>query len=114
MIGTQAGITPSLLIKQLAITKQSLGRALGELRSGGLVEEKIDRKDKRRKPLYLTPYGQEVEKELFARLGDRMKQAYRTAGPASVDGFRLVLDLLLHAEAPRHAAKESDEAWKRP
>lgn len=85
------GITPGALLDSLGITKQSLGRALGDLRERRLLVQEEDRHDRRRRPLHLTEAGEALERELFLMIREVMTGAYREAGMTAVEGFRRVL-----------------------
>jgi len=91
------GITPGVLLNSLGITKQSLGRALGDLRERKLLIQEEDRHDRRKRPLRLTANGEALERELFLMIREVMTRAYREAGMTAVEGFRRVLASL---EAP--------------
>lgn len=94
------GITPGVLLNSLGITKQSLGRALGDLRERRLLIQEEDCHDRRRRPLRLTTSGEALERELFLMIREVMTRAYREAGMTAVEGFRRVL-------APLQATVES-------
>ena len=85
------GITPTALLNSLGITKQSLGRALGDLRERRLLVQEEDRHDRRKRPLRLTETGEALERELFLMIREVMTRAYREAGMTAVEGFRRVL-----------------------
>jgi DNA-binding MarR family transcriptional regulator len=94
-IARQPGLTVSTLLALLAITKQSLGRVLGELTTRGLVESRVGRDDRRQRLLRLTESGAALEAELFEALRVRVSAAYVEAGPAAVAGFWQVLEGLI-------------------
>lgn len=94
-ISRQPDLTVSELLKLLAITKQSLGRVLGELAERGHVETRPGVRDRRQKLLRLTPSGTALEAELFRALRERMAVAYAQAGQGSVTGFWRVLEGLI-------------------
>jgi len=91
LIATHEGTTMTELLRRLGITKQSLGRALGELVERGYVERHAGRGDRRRKPLTLTEKGASFERHLFDLQRVRFTAAYRSAGGMAVEGFRRVL-----------------------
>lgn len=101
LVGSHPGMTPGELLLALNITKQSLGRALGDLKEQSLLVQERDERDARRRPLRLTPEGDSLEKSLFQLMRDVMSKAYREAGFTSVEGFRRVLLALQHVEAPQ-------------
>lgn len=91
LLGSHEGLLPSELCRRLGITKQSLGRALGELKEKKLVEQREDEEDRRKRPIFLTDEGKELEAELFAAIRTVLTRAYRQVDGAAVDGFRRVL-----------------------
>jgi DNA-binding MarR family transcriptional regulator len=94
-IARQPDLTVSTLLSLLAITKQSLGRVLGDLTTRGLVEARIGRDDRRQRLLRLTASGAALETELFEALRGRVSAAYVEAGPGAVAGFWQVLEGLI-------------------
>lgn len=86
------------LLALLAITKQSLGRVLGELIERGLVEQRPGERDRRQRLLRLTEAGRELESGLFDALRERMSAAYLRAGQEAVTGYWAVLEGLIPAE----------------
>lgn len=94
-IARQPDLTVSTLLSLLAITKQSLGRVLGELTARELVEARVGRDDRRQRLLRLTPSGVALETELFEALRARVSAAYVEAGPNAVVGFWQVLEGLI-------------------
>ena len=97
-IARQPDLTISALLRTLGITKQSLGRVLGELGERGLVETRAGREDRRQRLLRLTPAGTALEAELFEALRERLSTAYAQAGQDAVTGFWRVLEALIPAE----------------
>jgi DNA-binding MarR family transcriptional regulator len=107
-INRSPGTTVNNLLSILGVTKQSLNRVLRTLIEDGLVESRVGRKDKRERHLYLTEAGRALERELSEAQRNRMRAAYRAAGPAAVAGFRQVLEAMMDAEQRRqfNALKE--------
>lgn len=91
-------LTISALLRTLGITKQSLGRVLGELTERGLVEARAGREDRRQRLLRLTPSGAALEAELFDALRGRLSTAYGQAGQEAVTGFWRVMEALIPDE----------------
>lgn len=90
------------LLRLLAITKQSLGRVLGDLETRGLVEMRQGRNDRRQRLLRLTADGQALETRLFEAMRARLAAAYAEAGQDAVTGFWRVLEgLIPEAERAR-------------
>jgi DNA-binding MarR family transcriptional regulator len=97
-IARRPGLSVGELISLLNITKQSLGRVLGELQGRGLVTQQAGTHDKRQRLLHLTDAGAALEQQLFAELEKAIASAYQTAGQAAVTGFWQVLLGLVPAE----------------
>ena len=101
-IARRPDMTVSELLALLAITKQSLGRVLGELTERGLVETRAGTRDRRQRLLRLTPEGAALESQLFEAVRRRMSAAYARAGQHAVSGFWAVLEgLIPEAERPQ-------------
>lgn len=94
-IARKPDLTVSELLALLAITKQSLGRVLGDLAERGLVETRTGVRDRRQRLLRLTPAGATLESELFEALREKMSAAYSSAGQGAVGGFWAVLEGLI-------------------
>lgn len=103
-IARQPDLTVSELIRLLGITKQSLGRVLGDLTERGLVETRTGRSDRRQRLLRLTPEGQALEAELFEALREKLSAAYAQAGQGSVAGFWKVLEGLIPPDERQRVA----------
>jgi DNA-binding MarR family transcriptional regulator len=101
-INRQPGLTVTALLAVLGVTKQSLNRVLRTLIEDGLVENRVGRRDKRERHLYLTETGAALERELSEAQRGRMRAAYRSAGPQAVAGFRQVLEAMMDPEMRRH------------
>jgi len=97
-IARQPDQTISTLLKTLGITKQSLGRVLGELTERDMVEMRTGREDRRQRLLRLTATGAKLERELFETMRARLSSAYAAAGQESVTGFWRVLEALIPPE----------------
>lgn len=94
-IAREPDLTVSALLAILGITKQSLGRVLGELAERGLVETRTGERDRRQRLLRLTSTGAALEAELFEALREKMSAAYSSAGQGAVGGFWAVLEGLM-------------------
>jgi DNA-binding MarR family transcriptional regulator len=90
-IARRPGLTVKELIGLLGITKQSLGRVLGDLTERALVEQTVGSVDRRQRLLSLTPAGAALEARLFGELERSMARAYGEAGQQAVTGFWAVL-----------------------
>ena len=92
------GTTVNNLLAILGVTKQSLNRVLRALIEDGLVESRVGTRDKRERHLYLTEEGEALERALSEAQRNRMRAAYRAAGPEAVAGFRQVLEAMMDPE----------------
>ena len=97
-VGLHPGIKVSELLEILGITKQSLSRVLGQLIDEGFIEQRKDHADRRRRPLFLSANGAELEHLLTECQCRRIAGAYRAAGGAAVAGFRAVLGGIINVE----------------
>jgi DNA-binding MarR family transcriptional regulator len=61
----------------------------------GLVVVKVGKRDKRERNLHLTETGKALEQKLSDAQRERMRQAYKHAGPDAVAGFRTVLEAMM-------------------
>ncbi|QYX57303.1 MarR family transcriptional regulator [Roseovarius sp. SCSIO 43702] len=100
-IARRPGTTVSNLLAILGVTKQSLNRVLRTLIEDGLVESRVGRTDKRERNLFLTPDGEDLERQLSDAQRARMRSAYRAAGPEAVAGFRQVLEAMMDPDMRR-------------
>lgn len=108
-IARQPDLSVTELLRLLAITKQSLGRVLGELAARGLVEQRQGRNDRRQRLLRLTPEGTALEAALFEALREKLSAAYAQAGQGAVAGFWQVLEgLIPESERARVAALQRE------
>ncbi len=107
-IARKPNMAVSDLLALLGITKQSLGRVLGELTERGYVETRPGERDRRQRLLRLTEEGQAFEAELYDALRERLAAAYSEAGQGAVSGFWSVLEgLIPEEERDRVAALRS-------
>ncbi len=104
------GTTVNNLLSILGVTKQSLNRVLRTLIEDGLVDSTVGQADKRERHLHLTPEGAALERALSDAQRDRMRAAYRAAGPAAVAGFRQVLEAMMDEDARRHYEAMKDRS----
>jgi len=102
------GTTVNNLLGILGVTKQSLNRVLRSLIADGLVSSTVGRADKRERHLHLTEAGAALERELSDAQRDRMRAAYRAAGPDAVAGFREVLEAMMDEETRHHYVAMKD------
>ena len=90
-VGRNPGITVGELLVILRSTKQSLSRVLGHLVRDGFISPRHGTRDRRRRLLYLTDKGTELERQLTANQRARIARAFREAGGQAVEGYRKVL-----------------------
>ena len=107
-INRNPGMTVNRLLTILGVTKQSLNRVLRSLIEDGLVDSRIGPEDKRERHLYLTETGHELERRLTDTQRERVRAAYRAAGPQAVAGFRQVLEAMMDPETRRQYEQLSD------
>lgn len=97
-IRRRPGTTVNNLLAVLGVTKQSLNRVLRSLIEDGLVARSEGKSDRRERHLTLTDKGRVLEQELSDAQRDRMRSAYRQAGPEAVAGFRKVLEAMMDSD----------------
>jgi DNA-binding MarR family transcriptional regulator len=100
-VGRHPRMTVGELLGTLRITKQSLGRVLGQLVRQGFVLQCPGARDRRQRLLDLTPKGRELERQLSGPQRARVANAYREAGALAVEGFRRVLLGIIAEESDR-------------
>ena len=107
-INRQPGLTVNTLLAILGVTKQSLNRVLRTLVEDGLVEARVGQRDKRERQLFLTEKGAALEASVSTAQRERMRDAYRRAGPEAVAGFRQVLEAMMDPDAAKRYAALRD------
>jgi len=107
-INRSPGTTVNNLLSILGVTKQSLNRVLRTLVEDGLVDSRVGTRDKRERHLFLTEAGEALERELSEAQRARMRDAFRSAGPEAVAGFRTVLEQMMDPDMKRHYRDASD------
>ena len=60
-----------------------------------LVEVRVGTRDKRERHLYLTNQGRELQERLSSAQSNRMRKAFKNAGPDAVSGFKTVLEAMM-------------------
>ncbi len=100
-VNRSPGTTVNNLLSILGVTKQSLNRVLRALVDDGLIESRVGSRDKRERHLFLTEAGHALERELSNAQRDRMRSAFRQAGPEAVAGFRQVLEAMMDTDMRR-------------
>ena len=104
-ISRAPGTTVNNLLAILGVTKQSLNRVLRTLIQDGLVESRVGKVDKRERHLFLTEDGITLERTLSDAQRERMRAAFREAGPDAVSGFRQVLEAMMDTDLRRKYKK---------
>ena len=97
----------------MGVTKQSLNRVLKTLVADELVNVSIGKNDRRKRNLSLTDKGRMLEKDLSTAQRNRMRLAYKAAGPDAVSGFRTVLDYIIQPNYPKIDGKNAPNEKKR-
>jgi DNA-binding MarR family transcriptional regulator len=97
-VGRHPGMAVSELLEILKITKQSLSRVLSQLVADGFILQRTDAADRRRRHLYLTAKGGDLERRLTERQSQLIMRAYHDAGADAVQGFRAVLRAIINEE----------------
>ena len=105
-INRTPGTTVNNLLSILGVTKQSLNRVLRTLIEDGLVKSEVGTRDKRERHLTLTEVGRELESDLSNAQRNRMRAAFRQAGPDAVLGFRQVLEAMMDGDMRRHYKRD--------
>ncbi|MCY4305378.1 MAG: MarR family transcriptional regulator [Aestuariivita sp.] len=100
-INRSPGTTINNLLSVLGVTKQSLNRVLRTLIRDELVVRRVGKTDKRERHLFLTDNGKMLETRLSNVQHQRMRCAYREAGPNAVIGFRQVLEAMMDQDLLR-------------
>ena len=103
-VGRNPGITVAGLLGILRITKQSLSRVLRQLVDRGFVEQRLVPQDRRRRHLYLTAAGANLEAAVSAPQQRRIAQAFDAAGADAVPAYRSILLGLVDEADRAHVA----------
>ena len=109
-VGRHPGVAVGELLAILKITKQSLGRVLGQLVRDGYIAQRPGVVDRRERRLHLTAAGQALERRLSGPQRQRVAAAYRAAGAEGVDGFRRVMTALMNPETRAQTRAKPAEA----
>ncbi|OHC81885.1 MAG: hypothetical protein A3G73_00380 [Rhodospirillales bacterium RIFCSPLOWO2_12_FULL_67_15] len=90
-IGRVPGIAVGELLDILCITKQSLAPVLREMLRARYIVQRADAADRRRRRLFLTERGLDLERELTRRQSRLIAKAFAAAGADAARGFDAVL-----------------------
>lgn len=92
----QPGQIVSDLRTALGMTVPTFARIIGDLDQRGLIDRERDNGgDKRRRTLTLSDTGTTLTTPIAIILRERLRLAYRAAGPDAVEGSRKVMDALV-------------------
>ena len=100
-VGRHPQMTVGELLAILRITKQSLGRVLGQLVRQEFILQQTGPHDRRQRLLELTPKGRDLERKLSEPQRARIANAYHQAGLRAVEGFREIMLRIIAAEDDR-------------
>ncbi|MEZ5955404.1 MAG: MarR family winged helix-turn-helix transcriptional regulator [Hyphomonas sp.] len=89
------GLTVSEMRESLGMTVPTFARILGALDQRSLIEKAKGAEDARQRTLALSDAGTTLTTPIAIVLRDRLRLAFRSAGPDAVDGTRRVLDALV-------------------
>tara|TARA_B100002051_G_scaffold217546_1_gene210415 strand:+ start:260 stop:700 length:441 start_codon:yes stop_codon:yes gene_type:complete len=89
------GISVNELIIKLKITKQSLNRVLRDLKYSKIIKQIKDKRDTRRKLLYLDQIGKNYYDEIFETQKKRIFNALKNSNSESVLHFKEVLKKII-------------------
>ena len=96
LISLYEGITISILLRKLKVTKQSLNRVLNDLVEIKAIEFKRDEIDTRVKHVYLTEEGKKIFDEIFSVQKKRIYDAFLSSESADVISFDKVLKKIIN------------------
>ena len=96
LISLYEGITISILLRKLKVTKQSLNRVLNDLVDIKAIEFKRDEIDTRVKHVYLTEEGKKIFDEIFSVQKKRIYDAFLSSESKDVISFDKVLKKIIN------------------
>ena len=96
LISLYEGITISILLRKLKVTKQSLNRVLNDLAEIKAIEFKRDEVDTRVKHVYLTEQGKKIFDEIFSVQKKRIYDAFLSSESNDVISFDKVLKKIIN------------------
>ena len=96
LISLYEGITISILLRKLKVTKQSLNRVLNDLVEIKAIEFKRDEIDTRVKHVYLTEQGKKIFDEIFSVQKKRIYDAFLSSESNDVISFDKVLKKIIN------------------
>lgn len=96
-VNRNPGLTVAELLSILDITKQSLGRVLRDLVSGGFIEQRAGDEDRRQRLMFLTDEGKQLANELLSMQTTRVLRALSGENPEQQEAIKRFLTGLLDA-----------------
>jgi len=96
LLSIYEGITVSMLLKKLKITKQSLNRILKNLIKLDVISFEKDKKDSRLKHVFLNEKGQKLFNEIFSMQKKRIYKAFLNSKSEEVLFFDNVLKKIIN------------------
>ena len=96
LLSLYEGITISILLRKLKVTKQSLNRVLNDLVEIRAIEFKRDDIDTRVKHVYLTEEGEKIFDEIFSVQKKRIYDAFLSSESSDVISFDKVLKKIIN------------------
>ena len=96
LISLYEGVTISILLRKLKVTKQSLNRVLNDLVEIKAIEFKRDEIDTRVKHVYLTEEGKKIFDEIFSAQKKRIYDAFLSSNSNDVISFDKVLKKIIN------------------
>ena len=96
LLSLYEGITISILLRKLKVTKQSLNRVLNDLVKINAIEFKRDEIDTRVKHVYLTDEGKKIFDEIFTAQKKRIYDAFLSSESGDVISFDKVLKKIIN------------------
>ena len=96
LLSIYKGITISILLKKLKITKQSLNRVLKDLIKLEVIYFERDQKDSRLKHIFLSENGKKIFNDIFSVQKKRIYKALLNSTPEEVLFFNNVLKKIIY------------------
>lgn len=88
------GLTVSEMRNALGMTTPTFARLIGVLEKRGLIERTPGKQDARRRRLSLSEAGTTLSTPIAIAMRDRLRTAFRHAGPDAVAGLRIALEAI--------------------
>jgi|SRR5579863_5387406 DNA-binding MarR family transcriptional regulator len=100
LIARSPGQSVSDMLDRLQVTKQALNTPLNQLKRKGLVRAKRQPGNGRRKQLFLTAAGEQLESQLSSQHRNRLAAAFRTVGSPGERRWRDAMRQLASGNQP--------------